>query len=91
MKRTVQMKDAGIPVAGSYLRRFHGWRGIGRPKREWQPGPLIIEHPERHQRKLELGKQQPKPEFHAKAMVLSVPRKTIFAKIAALFRRLFRV
>lgn len=91
MKRTVQMKNSGIPVAGSYLRRFKGWRGIGRPKREWQPGPLIVERPELRRRMAQAATQGPTEEFHAKATILSVPRKRLWVKIAALFRRLFRV
>jgi hypothetical protein len=86
MKRAIQMKDAGIPVAGMRPDHFKGFRGVGRPKREWQPGLLVVEHPERRK-----AKPAPEPDFHAKATILPVLRKSMFAKIAALFRRLFRV
>jgi hypothetical protein len=48
MKRSVQMKNAGIPVDGMRSDiHFRGFRGIGKPKREWQPGPLVVRHPNR--------------------------------------------
>lgn len=45
MKRSVQMAKAGIPGEGTNAKKFKGFRGIGRPKRPWVPGPLIILRP----------------------------------------------
>lgn len=41
MKRTVQMARAGVPKEGS---REAVTRGIGKPKREWTPGPVMDFH-----------------------------------------------
>lgn len=45
MKRTVQMAKAGVPNTGTNKKKFKGFRGVGKPKRPWTPGPLIIECP----------------------------------------------
>lgn len=50
MKRHAQMKRAGAPRPGTF--RKIKMRGIGKPKREWLPGPLIIERPIRHAREM---------------------------------------
>lgn len=37
---------SGIPLGGSQKKKIV-MRGVGNPKREWTPGPLIVVHPVR--------------------------------------------
>lgn len=37
---------SGIPLGGKQKKKIV-MRGVGKPKREWKPGPLIVVHPVR--------------------------------------------
>ena len=68
MKRTVQMKTAGVPVAGMRAKNFKGWRKSskkwretrtqagfskdGLPVHKYLPEPLYVVHPVRRAKKL---------------------------------------
>ena len=53
MKRTVQMKTGGAPVAGMLAKNFKGWR---KSSKHWRAGqPLYVVHPVRRARKIAQG------------------------------------